>query len=103
MAAVLLVSCSIVAPDYGEPDPMCGWAPGMKVGWAGRGSPADFGLLEPRDLGRPGAIYVEAEPVPPRQDEGIPPGRQVCVMVSPTRGYAFTVPDGWEAPTHLGE
>jgi hypothetical protein len=70
----------------------------MEVGWAGHGKPADFGLSEPGDESRPGAIYVEAEPELPRQEEGFPDERQVCVIVGPDRGYAFSVADGWEPP-----
>jgi hypothetical protein len=70
----------------------------MEVGWAGRGSPAEFGLSEPGDFARPGNIYVEAEPTLPRQDERLPGDRQVCVIVGPSDGYAFSAPDGWESP-----
>lgn len=96
--AVALASCALVEPDYGEPSPDCGWAPGMEVGWAGQGDPAEFGLGERGDFSRPGAIYVEAEPTLPRQEPGIPAGRQVCVIVGPGQGYHFTLPDGWEPP-----
>ena len=98
VVAGALTSCALVHTDYGEPDPMCGWAPGMEVGWAGEGNPAEFGLLEQGDFARPGAIYVETQPVLPRQDERIPDGRQVCVIVGPSTGYHFTAPDGWEPP-----
>ncbi len=96
--AIALMSCALVEPDYGEPSPWCGWAPEMEVGWAGRGNPADFGLVEGRDSVRPGNIYVEAEPALPRQDPLLPPERQVCVILGDGQGYAFSVPDGWEAP-----
>jgi hypothetical protein len=72
----------------------------MEVGWAGKGSPAEFGLLERGDFARPGDIYVEAEPALPREHEGIPDGRQVCVIVERDGSliYAFTAPNGWEPP-----
>ena len=98
VAAGALSSCALLQPDYGEPDPDCGWAPGMEVGWAGEGNPADFGLLERRDEAPPGDIYVEAEPALPRQEDGFSDERQVCVVVAPGQGYAFSVPDGWEPP-----
>ncbi len=98
LVAGALTSCAVVQPDYGEPDPMCGWAPGMEVGWAGRGRPADFGLADRGDPAPVGNIYVEAGPALPRLDEGFSDERQVCVIVGPSRGYAFSVPDGWEPP-----
>lgn len=73
----------------------------MEVGWAGKGRPADFGLLDWGDSAPAGNIDVEAEPVLPRPrqyDERIPPERQVCVIFAPDQGYAFSVPDGWEPP-----
>jgi hypothetical protein len=70
----------------------------MEVGWAGRGSPAEFGLVERGDFAPPGNIYVESEPALPRQHEGFSDERQVCVIVGPSDGYAFSVPDGWEPP-----
>ena len=90
-----LTGCAPAQPDYGEPSPDCGWAPEMELGWAGQGDPAEFDLAERGDSLRSGAIYVEAEPTLPRQDQRIPPERQVCVIVGGGQSYAFSVPDGW--------
>lgn len=95
---------SLLQPDYGEPDPMCGFAPGTQLAWAGHGDPAAFGLMEQSsEEAIPGDIYVEAEPVLPRRDGGMPDEPVVCVIVAPghstgTEIYEFTVPDGWEPP-----